>query len=203
MGLETVCRVKLNSEISEGKAHCGDGELEFRGEFKIRWKWSDLERVSSNDGVLIAVRGSEVAEFHLGDSAAKWEHAIKNPKSRLDKLGLKANHKYAAWGEFDETFAAELNQIAGEPGANGPYDIVFVRLTTQDDLTDLTKARNAIASNGGVWAVWLKGKKELSETHVRDYARNNGLVDVKVASFSQTLSSLKLVIPVSERESPR
>jgi hypothetical protein len=199
MGLETVCRVKLNSEISEGKAHCGDGELEFRGEFKIRWKWSDLERVSSTDGVLIAVRGAEIAEFHLGDSATKWEHAIKNPKSRLDKLGLKPDHKYAAWGEFDETFAAELTQVAGNPATEGPYDIVFVRLTTQDDLTDLSKARDAIAKNGAVWAVWLKGKKELTETHIRSYALANGLVDVKVARFSDTLSALKLVIPVANR----
>ncbi len=199
MGLETVCRVKLNSEISEGKAHCGDGELEFRGEFKIRWKWSDLTRVSSNDGVLTAVKGAELAEFHLGDAAAKWEHAIKNPKSRLDKLGLKSTHTYAALGEFDDSFSAELNQVAGEPSSKGPFDIVFVRLTTQDDLTDLTKARDTIASNGGIWAVWLKGKKELTETHIRAYALGNGLVDVKVARFSDTLSALKLVIPVANR----
>ena len=199
MGLETVCRVKLNSEISEGKAHCGDGELEFRGEFKIRWKWSELDRVTSSDGVLIVVKGAEMAEFHLGDAAAKWEHAIKNPKSRLDKLGLKPDHKYAAWGEFDETFATELAKIAGYPTSREPYDIIFVRLNTQDDLTDLGKAREAIAKNGAIWAVWLKGKKELTETHVRDYARINGLVDVKVASFSPTLSSLKLVIPIANR----
>ena len=199
MGLETVCRVKLNSEISEGKAHCGDGELEFRGEFKIRWKWSELDRVTSSDGVLIVVKGDEMAEFHLGDAAAKWEHAIKNPKSRLDKLGLKPDHKYAAWGEFDEIFAAELAKVAGDPTSREPYDIIFVRLNTQDDLTDLGKAREAIAKNGAIWAVWIKGKKELSETHVRDYARSNGLVDVKVASFSPTLSSLKLVIPIANR----
>jgi hypothetical protein len=199
MGLETVCRVKLNAEISEGKAHCGDGELEFRGEFKFRWKWSELERVTSNDGVLIAVKGSDKAEFHLGDAAAKWEHAIKNPKSRLDKLGLKPNHTYAAWGEFDDSFPDELNQVAGLPAQEGPFDMVFVRLVTQDDLDNLAKARQAIAKNGAIWAVWLKGKKELTETHIRAYALANGLVDVKVARFSDTLSSLKLVIPVANR----
>ncbi len=199
MGLETVCRVKLNSEISEGKAHCGDGELEFRGEFKIRWKWSELERVSSDDGVLTAVRGSEIVEFHLGDAASKWEHVIKNPKSRLDKLGLKSSHKYASWGEFDDSFPDELNQVAGLPSQHGPLDMVFVRLTTQDDLDNLAKARQAIAKNGAIWAVWIKGKKELTETHIRAYALGNGLVDVKVARFSDTLSSLKLVIPVAER----
>ncbi|MEI8281110.1 MAG: hypothetical protein WCG75_01775 [Armatimonadota bacterium] len=199
MGLETICRVKLNSEISEGKAHCGDGELDFRGEFRLRWKWSELERVSSNDGILTAVRGSDLAEFYLGEDAVKWEHAIKNPRSRLDKLGLKPHHIYTLWGDFDEDFSIETTNRAGEPSSQGPYDLVFVRLWTTDDLVSLNLARESIASNGGVWAVWLKGKKELSETHIRDFALANGLVDVKVASFSETLSSLKVVIPVALR----
>lgn len=199
MGLETVCRVKLNSEISEGKAHCGDGELEFRGEFKFRWKWSQLDRVGSENGVLTAVRGPDIVEFNLGDAAVKWEHAIKNPKTRLDKLGLKPSHLYTTWGEFDQEFPAETKERAGEPAQVGPYDLVFVRLISLDDLPILGKARDEIARNGGIWAVWLKGKKELTETHIRDYALANGLVDVKVASFSATLSSLKLVIPVAQR----
>lgn len=199
MGLETVCRVKLNAEVGEGKAHCGDGELEFRGEFKLRWKWSELQSTAVVDGILTAVRGPDIAEFYLGDAAVKWEHAIKNPKSRLDKLGLKPSHLYTTWGEFDQDFPVETRERAGEPAQAGPYDLVFARLTSLDDLPLLGKARDEIARNGGIWAVWLKGKKELTETHIRDYALANGLVDVKVASFSSTLSSLKLVIPVALR----
>lgn len=199
MGLETVCTARLNNLVSEGKAHCGDGELEFRGEFRFKWKWTDLISVSAGDGVLVAVRGADRAEFELGDQASKWEHAIKNPKSRLDKLGLKPGQAYGAWGEFDPLFGPECTARAGEPAHDGPLDIVFVRLTTKDDLAQLQKARTQIKPNGAVWAVWAKGRKELTENDVRAYALDHQLVDVKVASFSAELSSLKLVIPVALR----
>ena len=46
-----------------------------------------------------------------------------------------------------------------------------------------------------IWAVWPKGRKKLREDDVRGYALAQGLVDVKVVSFSETLSGLKLMIP--------
>lgn len=199
MGLEAVCRVRLNNQVSEGKAHCGDGELDFRGEFRFRWMWKDLSEVSSAEGVLTAVKGSEKAELHVGEAADKWAQAILNPKSRLDKLGLKAGHQYAAWGQFDSEFESELTERSGRPAEHG-LDMVFVRLNTLTNLSELLRARGEIVANGAVWAVWEKGRKELTETHVRDFARANGLVDVKVASFSSDLSALKLVIPVAMRQ---
>lgn len=199
MGLESVIRVELNGRASEGPAHCGDGEIDFRGEFRFRWKWVDLTRVSYTDGVLTVVRRTDVATFHLGNAAEKWAHAIQNPKSRLDKLGLKPGHRYEAWGEFDETFPGELADRAGEAASDGPYDAVFVRLDSQGDLSRLLQARLQIVSNGMIWAMWPKGRKEFREDDIRNFALANGLVDVKVASFSATLSALKLVIPVAMR----
>ena len=200
MGLESVCRVKLNGQSSEGKAHCGDGEIDFRGEFRFRWKWSDLTRVSASDGVLTVIKGADMAEFHLGEAAAKWEHQIRNPKSRLDKLGLKPGQKYVAWGEFDEAFPSELRDWAGEPASSGAFDAIFIRFDEVGELDKLLEAREQIVSNGMIWAVWPKGRKELREDDIRDFGLANGLVDVKVASFSATLSALKLVIPVSQRK---
>ena len=52
---------------------------------------------------------------------------------------------------------------------------------------------------GAIWVVWPKGRKELREDDVRNAAKAQGLVDIKVMSFSETLSALKLVIPVAER----
>lgn len=81
----------------------------------------------------------------------------------------------------------------------GPYDAVFVRLEPSDNFKLIDKARKQIEPNGMIWAIWPKGRKELREDDIRKYALANGLVDVKVASFSDTLSALKLVIPVALR----
>lgn len=198
MGLDSNCRVTLNGQTAEGVAHCGDGEITFRGPFALRWKWSELGKVSAQDGLLRLNRGADVAEFELGDRAEKWLQTIKNPKPRLDKLDLKPGHSYQSWGEFDDAFAGELLGRAGDPGAD-PLDCVFVRLNSQEDLPMLLDGREKIAPNGMVWAVWPKGRKELREDDIRNFALANGLVDVKVASFSGTLSALKLVIPLALR----
>lgn len=199
MGQEAVCTVRLNAESSEGKAHCGDGELSFKGDFRFRWLWRELNSVRAEGGILVAVRGLESAEIQLGELAGRWLHAIQNPKSRLDKLGLKAVHRYAIWGEFDEAFLGEALERAGSPASGADLDAVFVRAHSKDDLPLLSKARTVIKPNGMIWVVWVKGRKEFREDDVRNYALANGLVDVKVASFSSELSALKLVIPVALR----
>lgn len=50
-----------------------------------------------------------------------------------------------------------------------------------------------------VWAVWPKGRKEFREDDIRHFGPTAGLVDVKVMSFSDELSGLKLVIPLAQR----
>jgi hypothetical protein len=53
--------------------------------------------------------------------------------------------------------------------------------------------------DGSIWVVWPKGREELKENDIIAAAKDAGLVDVKVAKFSETLSALKLVIPLSRR----
>jgi len=50
-----------------------------------------------------------------------------------------------------------------------------------------------------IWAIWPKGQKHIGEGMIRDAALAQGLVDVKVMAFSETLSGLKLVIPIAKR----
>lgn len=198
MGLEASCLIRRDGNEWVGKAHCGDGEISVAGDLGFRWKWSELDQVESTaEGLLITRRG-EMVELVLGTDAAKWAHAIKNQKSRLDKLGLKPGHAYQAWGDFDVAFPIEIEERAGAAGTE-PLDVVFVRLNEANDLDQLLRARSTIKKNGMIWAVWPKGRKEFREDDIRIFALENGLVDVKVASFSPILSALKLVIPVALR----
>jgi hypothetical protein len=196
------CGSQLSSSIQSirisWKAHCGDGEISFRGDFRFLWRWKDLSSFEARDGQLTVRKSTDVAIFELGEMAEKWCFAIQNPKTRLDKLGLKANHGYQVWGEFDDSFEGELELIAGTQG-NEPLDAVFIRLDRGADLPMLVRGRKAIVQNGMIWAVWPKGRREFREDDIRNFSLQNGLVDVKVASFSLTMSALKLVIPVKDR----
>lgn len=123
-------------------------------------------------------------------------------RSRTEKLGVKPGSRVALVGLDDGPFEAELRaagaKVAPRRGP-GPYDIVIVRLDRLSDLPSLVDARERIVSNGMVWAIWPKGRKEFREDDIRHFGPTAGLVDVKVMSFSDELSGLKLVIPLARR----
>jgi hypothetical protein len=123
-------------------------------------------------------------------------------RSRTEKLGVKPGTHVALRGLKDDAFLAELRDAGAKVAARmgvGPYDIVLVRLDAADELPSLADARARIAANGMVWAVWPKGRKTLREDDIRSFALASGLVDVKVMSFSDELSGLKLMIPKAQR----
>jgi len=124
------------------------------------------------------------------------------PRSRTEKLGVKPGARIALMGLKDATFVEELKaaggKVAARPGV-GPYEMILVRLDSSEDLPLLAAAKARIVSNGMVWAVWPKGRKEFREDDIRNFGPQAGLVDIKVMSFSTELSGLKLVIPVKQR----
>ena len=116
-------------------------------------------------------------------------------RSLLDKLGVKNGTRVAVLDVDDDDFAAELAGRAVEIVAEGPADVVVWAVDEPADLARLPSLIEWIHPAGALWAVWVKGRKELNENHVREAALDAGLVDVKVARFSATLSALKLVVP--------
>ena len=57
----------------------------------------------------------------------------------------------------------------------------------------------SLASNGALWIVYPKGRKEITELQVLNAGRATGLVDIKVVSYSATHTALKFVLPKAKR----
>ena len=125
------------------------------------------------------------------------------PRSRLEKLGVKDTFVVSVLDVEDDSFLRELDGQAkvvvtgGRPRAAS--DLIVYGATDKKALDRLTALRGSIVPAGAIWVLWPKGRKELREDDVRAAALAQGLVDVKVMSFSETLSALKLVIPVAQR----
>jgi hypothetical protein len=129
--------------------------------------------------------------------------SIRYPRSRLDKLGVKPDSIVSVLGIVnDPTFHDELTgrvpKVSVGRTRKGSTLIIY-GVDAIPQLDRLTALRETIAANGAIWVLWPKGQKPLREDHVRRAAIAQGLVDVKVMSFSDTLSGLKLVIPVAQR----
>ena len=123
----------------------------------------------------------------------------------LDKLGVRPGARVAIVGGVDpdgvfrDLLADRTSDVTlGQPAPD--TDLVFIAAESTADLATLADLRTRIKPAGGVWVVSRKGKAAtLRDVEVMAAAREAGLVDNKVVSFSETHTSLRLVIPIADR----
>ncbi|HXC76314.1 MAG TPA: hypothetical protein VNU19_04620 [Candidatus Acidoferrum sp.] len=121
----------------------------------------------------------------------------------LDKLGVKPGAKVAIVNLDDEGFFNLLRTrsrdiIKGKPSS--PADLVFFGAETPDDLDRFAEMKDWIEPNGGIWVVRTKGGgATLRDTDVIAAGLAAGLVDNKIASFSETQGAMRLVFRIRDR----
>lgn len=123
-------------------------------------------------------------------------------RSRLDKLGVKAAMRVAVLRPRDAEFLAELGSRTDDTVTRQPRkqtEMVFHLVERTTQLHRLKTLRSSIRQNGAIWVLWRKGRHEVKQQDVMAAAKAHGLVDIKVASFSDELSALQLVIPLAAR----
>jgi hypothetical protein len=122
---------------------------------------------------------------------------------RLDKLGVKPGSRVALIGLDDPAFETELRDRTTDITRGDPLpgtDLVFLAADDHEALATLPGLRTALKPNGAIWVVSRKGKAAtLRDVEVIAAAKASGLVDNKVASFDDTRTSLRLVIPLDQR----
>ena len=185
MGQELKCRVEFGEQSSEGKALLESTEIIFRGGFRLKIAFQGILSMQASDGKLKIKFPEGLAVFHLGDKAEKWADRIRNPPSRLDKLGVKPNSKIQLIGKYDNDFKEEL-VTRGAVLVKSKPDIAFLAVKQKDDLVEL-----AYLTESPVWIVYPKGLKNITENDVLAAGRAAGFSDIKVCAFSPTHTALK------------
>lgn len=125
----------------------------------------------------------------------------------LKKLGIKENMKvqlvhapdhYAEW--LDHDILPQLVEKKEVP------DLVHLFVTSNKDFEKEMQALKAVyKANTAVviWVSWYKKSAriptDVTEDTIRNYALQNGLVDIKVCAVSDQWSGLKLVVPKAKR----
>ena len=101
-------------------------------------------------------------------------------------------------GIDDDDFAAEL---AGRDvgTAHTDADIVFLGVEQATALSRLPRAGARVADGGALWVVYPKGVRVVTQNEVLAAGRAQGLLDVKVVSFSPTHTGLRFVAPRAKR----
>ena len=202
MGNEATCKVRFGKQQSEGKALLETSEILFRGDFRLKIPFSTIKSAKAVDGELRLQTADGLAIFHVGSAAEKWCEKILHPKSRIEKLGVKPGAKVSLMGEFGPEFLAELGALTKSVNNEkiaAESDWIFFAADSKKDLSALAKISKSMNGAAGLWVVYPKGQKHITENDVLAVGRKAGLKDVKVVGFSSTHTALKFVIPVSER----
>ena len=202
MGDEARCTVRYEGRVSEGKTLLETDELVFRGEFRLAIPRRDIRSAAAEDGRLTVVFSGGTAAFELGARAERWAEKIRNPKTLLDKLGVKDGMRVSALGVEDGGFRALLRERAielAEEDAAPDSDLIFLGADRIEDLGRLRTLQGLLKRSGGIWVVAPKGGREPREADVLAAGKKAGLVDTKVVRFSETHTAHKFVIPVARR----
>ena len=203
MGQEIQCKARVGKTLATGKALLESTELIFRSpDLRLKIPFRQMTSIEAADGWLRVESPAGSAAFELGTQAAKWAKKIKNPKSLIDKLGVKAGMRVSVIGIRDATFLHDIKTrtsdiTEGKPASDS--DVIFFGAEQDAALEKMRALPRSLKPAGAVWIVYPKGREEITEASVFAAGKGAGLVDVKVASFSATHTALKFVIPVKSR----
>ena len=206
MGQERETTLRISKRRIEGEALLETAEIIFRpvdGSKRLKFAFADIVKsVKAVDGELRFHTEEGPAVLELGPAAEKWAEKILHPKSRAEKLGVKNAMRVSLVGKFDDTFERELS-VATNNVAKGKIaadsELIFVAVESSKGLSDVAKIAKSVKGAAGLWIVYPKGKKEITETDVIGAGRKTGLKDVKVVGFSPTHTALKFVLPLEKR----
>ena len=202
MGSEETVSVTHLGEKRRAPVLLETEEVIIRGEPRVRINFRDIKSVVATEGRLVLTHATGETSLELGAKAAKWAEKIKSPRSRLDKLGVKAGMRAAVVGTLEPLFISELKARVGKllDARDGKLDLLFVAIEDNASLKKLTMLKRSLAASGALWTIRAKGGQGVSEADVMAAGKAAGLVDVKVVRFSETHTAEKYVIPVKSRK---
>jgi hypothetical protein len=119
-----------------------------------------------------------------------------------DKLGVKPGQKISVLGLDDEAFVDELQARKADVRhrLRAGSDLIFFAAETFKDLRRIQDLRGYIKADGAIWVVRRKGPDaSLKDTDIINAGLDARMVDNKIASFSETLAAMRLVIRVRDR----
>ena len=202
MGIETTCRVETDAGAGEARVLLETEELIVRGPLKARIPLKSVDTAVVDGRRLIVSHGKSRTVLHLGPEAARWADRILNPRTRLEKLGVKPGMVVSCQGIADIGLRDELS-AAGATVSWGRIkkdsDLILLGVERDPEVSRIAPAVGSIRPNGAIWVIHPKGKEGVKDTAIFAAGRAAGLVATKVAKFSESHTAEKLVVPVEKR----
>ena len=200
MGNEAKGTVSYDGVAHDARVLLETDEVIVRGGLKLRIAFREISEVKPVGDTLFIRWSDHELRVPLGRDAAKWAEKIRNPKSRIEKIGVKSGQRVSALGTLDRDFAEELEATGADVSTRlrKGADVIFVGVDSLGDMR-FERWRGFLQPAGAVWVIRRKADPAVSEAEVMRAGKAAGLVDVKVVRFSATHTAEKFVIPMTRR----
>jgi hypothetical protein len=202
MGNTAKARIVVDGHSFEGEALLETSEVILRIDRRRVIRFDQIRSVEARDGVLRLIHEGGVADIHLGALTDRWAEKIRNPKTVVQKLGVKAGQRVVLVRVENAQFVRDL-EAAGAHVADAltetNVDAIFLGAETKSQLDALPELRAALAPDGALWVIRPKGVNAITENDVMAAGKAARLVDTKVVRFSATHTAEKFVIPIAQR----
>lgn len=123
------------------------------------------------------------------------------------KLGIKSGYKLKLVNPPEYYMDLFNNDVPPDLYFDGAKQHDMVHFFTRDKhelFTLLPLLIGEITQNGSIWVSWPKKaskvETDVTEDMIRNFAIEQGLVDVKICAIDEVWSALKLVIPIKDRK---
>lgn len=203
MGLEVAGTVTVGGQKVPIQADFGSDRVRLSGGKRGDVPYKQVEVLSTSKGMLkLRIDGTSM-EFLIGATVDRLANKIRNPATRLQKMGIQAGQRVHLIGPIDRAFVNELKKVVptfAEGLPRDTADVLVFAVKKAEDLGEVGVLASHLESKGGLWVVYRKGKRDPSEDDVLAAGRKAGLKDIKVARFSETHTALKFVIPLADRD---
>src|SRR6516162_3207412 len=189
MGQEVICAARWGGKSVRGKALLETSEIIFLCDARLKIPFSAIRELSAAEGELRVRTGEGLVVFELGDRAEKWREKIANPKSVVEKLGVKSGQVVSVFGELHPDFLEKLTVqrcavLRGRMARDARF--IFLGVATRKGLNLVKAIASKMPGGAALWMVYPKGQTSITESDVIGAGRKAGLKDVKVVGFSAT-----------------
>jgi hypothetical protein len=123
-------------------------------------------------------------------------------RALIDKLNVKEGARVLVLGVKDNELWAAMCARSSECSEARPKkncDVILLSVESIVDLRKIESCQHLLAPAGGLWVVYPKGQKHITEAQVMEAGLATGMVDNKVVSFSPTHTGLRFVIRKIDR----
>ena len=196
MGKELETTITINRVKKPGRVLLETGAIIIRGAHARRAAFGEMQDLAVARGALRFGHRGDAVSIALGDAAAAWLEAIRNPRTRMQKLGAAPGLSVCVLGPAETDALSEIALATGEkPGRRlkKQNDLVLLFAPEPADLGALTTIEPSLAAKGAVWVLWPKGRKDFAHQDVVAAGKRAGLSQTKSMGFSPVYTGLRLV----------